>query len=389
MPVYGTTGKCPDCTTVQAGRLGADNRNGPSAFPASQPGTRKRNPKRGAASFTPPPEASAKKKIRSVEDYDSLLSNLDSLDRDEIIIRLREAVSVGRSAVGDLYRVSIELAELKSTFDNYKIAFADNAFKLLVNANSPHTASSGAGGMVDQSTTLVLDISEEKAAETFDAKRLDSILDSKSSGPVVETITRNKNKIYLSFKDALESGKAVELLEKKPECSTLFRSVVTKPKFYSLVALHADISDLKALEEELLLRNSYIGDSLKLIKIIYRSKTDPSIGHVKLLFDSAQARDFALARGKVFAAGRRINVVETDWNKEVRRCFKCQKYGHIAKSCAFRPACGRCAQQHETKSCDGRAKLQCVNCNKNHRSGDPACNEQIKAVKRFRATLSQ
>ena len=35
--------------------------------------------------------------------------------------------------------------------------------------------------------------------------------------------------------------------------------------------------------------------------------------------------------------------------KKVFRCYKCQRLGHIAKTCSFEPRCVRCSKSHETK----------------------------------------
>lgn len=396
LPAYGLAGKCPDCTAiVKSGSFTVpcsttDVNDATASTPVNQPKVGRSRNKRNAASLSPSFDENTTKKVKSTLDYDSLLAELDSLDRVALISKLRDSISAERSAVGELQRVSSELAELKTTFDQYKIAFADNAFRALIKPDMQQNVGVNcATSPRYQSSTIVLDINDDSSKESFDAKRLDSILDSKAGGPVAETITRTDKKVYVSFKDALESGKAADILETKPECIKMFKSVSTKPKFFSLVALHADISDIQHLEEELLLRNSYFEDSLKRIIPVYKSKSEPSVGHVKLLFSSARIRDAALARGKVFAAGRRLIVVETDLNKEVRRCFRCQRYGHIAKVCKADHKCGRCAKPHDTKLCNSPDALKCVNCSKSHRSGDPVCPEQVKAVKRLRTFFEQ
>ena len=82
---------------------------------------------------------------------------------------------------------------------------------------------------------------------------------------------------------------------------------------------------------------------------------------------------------------------EVDWNREVRRCYNCQKYGHIAKDCPQKaaPTCGNCTGAHDSRQCDGKAPKKCVNCHGRHRSGDAHCPEQIKMVKRMRARLEE
>ena len=66
---------------------------------------------------------------------------------------------------------------------------------------------------------------------------------------------------------------------------------------------YADISNVKELRNGLVLRNSYISDTLKAARPMHKCVTDPSVGHVKLLFSSRRSREQALARDR-FAWGK-------------------------------------------------------------------------------------
>ena len=51
----------------------------------------------------------------------------------------------------------------------------------------------------------------------------------------------------------------------------------------------------------------------------------------------------------------------------VKRCFKCQCYGHISEGCSKEIACGYCAEPHETRNCEIKDSLSlsgscCTNC---------------------------
>jgi hypothetical protein len=52
----------------------------------------------------------------------------------------------------------------------------------------------------------------------------------------------------------------------------------------------------------------------------------------------------------------------------VRRCFKCQKYGHTQELCSKPVVCGKCAGNHRTLECavEPRAwkSLNCTGCQK-------------------------
>lgn len=55
------------------------------------------------------------------------------------------------------------------------------------------------------------------------------------------------------------------------------------------------------------------------------------------------------------------------------RCFKCQKYGHVAAVCRGKQKCGRCAGEHEYGKCEEGAKLKCCNCGGEHSSAYRGC----------------
>ncbi|KAI2664043.1 Nucleic-acid-binding protein from transposon X-element [Labeo rohita] len=44
------------------------------------------------------------------------------------------------------------------------------------------------------------------------------------------------------------------------------------------------------------------------------------------------------------------------------RCFKCQRYGHVAVVCKGKQRCGKCSGEHEYGKCQEGTKLKCCNC---------------------------
>lgn len=62
------------------------------------------------------------------------------------------------------------------------------------------------------------------------------------------------------------------------------------------------------------------------------------------------------------------------------RCFKCQKYGHVAAICKGKQRCGRCAGEHEYGKCGEGVKLKCCNCGGEHSSAYRGCEASKRAV---------
>ncbi|XP_013885915.1 uncharacterized protein LOC106533973 [Austrofundulus limnaeus] len=70
------------------------------------------------------------------------------------------------------------------------------------------------------------------------------------------------------------------------------------------------------------------------------------------------------------------------------RCFKCQKFGHVAAVCKGKQKCGRCAGDHENGKCEEGAPLKCCNCGGGHSSGFRGCvaSKRAEEVQKIKVT---
>jgi hypothetical protein len=73
----------------------------------------------------------------------------------------------------------------------------------------------------------------------------------------------------------------------------------------------------------------------------------------------------------------------------IRQCFKCYKYGHIAKYCRKTARCGYCAtaahEQKDENACPNKqpsGTKKCVNCRGSHTAWDRACPAYKNASER-------
>jgi len=62
---------------------------------------------------------------------------------------------------------------------------------------------------------------------------------------------------------------------------------------------------------------------------------------------------------------------------DIKQCFKCQGYGHLAIACKAKEVCGLCAGDHDTRKCQ-TGKEKCVNCDRkglssNHTATSATC----------------
>ena len=323
-------------------------------------------------------------------DFSVFSNDLETTEKGELIARIKQLISIGQECVAECNVLSSTLKCTEDAFTAYKVAFADEAFKAFT-SKCDQVASFSAATR-PESSTLVVTVGETATIEQLDTQKIDQLLDAADGGPVPQTVRRKEGKVFISFSDAVQSGRAKATLESKPECLRLFQTVNTQPKLYPAIILNVDVDDLEALKKELVFRNPAVKSSFKKVLSIFRSQNNVT-GHAKLFFDDKSIRDTVLKAGRLFAFGRRFRVVEVDLNREVRRCFRCQVYGHIAKSatnaCEKDEVCGFCAGAHSTKACARAGQPKCANCSKAHRAGDPLCSHQIRAVNRFRAAIDQ
>jgi len=381
------------CSGCQASISSAASNSSQSASLLDPSQNRKVHSKRPFDNLSPDGSLLEPKKSRisvSVRDFSAFSKDLETAERCELVSRIRQLISIGQECVTESNRLASVLRNTEDAFTAYKVAFADEAFKSFT--SKCEQVASCCSATRPESSTLVVTVREDAAEEQVDTQIIDQLLDAADSGPVPQTVRRKEGKVFISFSDAVQSGRAKAMMESKPESVRLFQTVNTQPKLYPAIILHVDVDDLEALKTEIAFRNPIAKNSIKKVHTIFRSQNNIT-GHAKLFFGDKSIRDAVLKAGRLFAFGRRFRVVEVDLNREVRRCYRCQAYGHISKSatnaCVKDEVCGFCAGSHSTKTCTREGQPKCANCFKAHRAGDPSCSHQTRAVNRFRAAIDQ
>jgi len=63
-----------------------------------------------------------------------------------------------------------------------------------------------------------------------------------------------------------------------------------------------------------------------------------------------------------------------------RRCFNCQRYGHVTRTCRGQQRCSQCSSSHHVHTTESPCTLDplCVNCGKKHPSFDKSCPVWIR-----------
>lgn len=55
----------------------------------------------------------------------------------------------------------------------------------------------------------------------------------------------------------------------------------------------------------------------------------------------------------------------------IKRCYRCQRFGHIFSSCTHPISCNRCGENHSDQNCENR--VRCANCGEDHYASDRDC----------------
>lgn len=76
---------------------------------------------------------------------------------------------------------------------------------------------------------------------------------------------------------------------------------------------------------------------------------------------------------KIVICSQRYIVEEYQRKSRVIKCNKCQGWGHIYRFCNNDPKCGKCADKHETSTCEITGGFKCAHCQEAHKAGSSEC----------------
>lgn len=332
-------------------------------------------------------------------------ADIQQLSQAELVERLISAISLLENQRDDVLELEAKFSRLQDDIDEQasqirsleeeavqsKIFFADTVLKLQCHKTSvPSLAgqsyASVARGNITSSVLVAKCIDSTSSPEPLNVQAVEELLDTPNSGVIPSHVRFKNNKMFVTLDNEVAVAKAAAILNNKSEFHSRFEPASKLNMSYPVVALFVNISDLDSLKKELEHRNLILRGQIQSIKVIF-TKPKTTEGHVKIFLKSKAAREDILAQRRASIFGTYYRVVPVDLNREVRRCFNCQRYGHLQRDCkADLVACGKCAEHHRTSECVSKV-WKCVNCSCPHQTGDKLCSEQVKAVNRYRAFL--
>ncbi len=126
--------------------------------------------------------------------------------------------------------------------------------------------------------------------------------------------------------------------------------------------------------EKIMDENNLAERGFRIEELAWLKQRDRVLGKFASLgiwFDSAEGAEHMLNNG-LLVGQRYIGSVERREIKR-KRCFRCQRFGHLAWSCKETPRCGHCAGQHERQRCPPGVRARCLDCTGEHPTGDRQC----------------
>lgn len=189
-----------------------------------------------------------------------------------------------------------------------------------------------------------------------------------------------------------ESGEEIETLkaavqDKMGEDFKVTESTQLKPK---IKIVSVEDEELKLTDEELIetiKTQNGIGETegreMKIVKRLTRggeserNRRGTVEGSIILEVDEVTHEEL-LSKGKLSVGWRKCPVYN---HINVKRCFKCWGYYHIAKNCTREETCYKCAGNHNARECTVN-KSKCVNCTFKNQTYNLKINVEHSALDR-------
>jgi hypothetical protein len=116
--------------------------------------------------------------------------------------------------------------------------------------------------------------------------------------------------------------------------------------------------------------------------LMKKPKNPSAPTHSIILFSEAQEDADKVIEGCLRVNGNWIQAERYMPECQLVQCYRCQSFGHRAKSCKRAIKCGKCGEGHETRQHSGD-KVQCANCNGGHHSWHHECQHRQKELERL------
>jgi hypothetical protein len=119
---------------------------------------------------------------------------------------------------------------------------------------------------------------------------------------------------------------------------------------------------------------------LQVMPLMKRVKNpDAPTQSIVILMEDPSEANYCIDNGVDFRIDNGVEIKKRNYHAErympecqVKQCYNCQGFGHMAFICTKAPKCRKCAGDHESRKCnkDSKEPPQCVNCTGSHDAGN-------------------
>jgi polyhydroxyalkanoate synthesis regulator phasin len=222
-------------------------------------------------------------------------------------------------------------------------------------------------GKVEEDQVLIIDTKDDNGAKTYcDILRANK--EEFKGDKIRDIIIPKSNRLLIKMKNRTELENVLVKINDIDNLKDKAVTRINKLRKYRMICFGLN---KETTEEEFKLVVEGLPELVNREIDIIRSFVDRR-GATNIIFDTdSQTNQILLKLGRVAID---FNRCRFDNFIPVKRCFRCQKFGHISPNCSEPEVCGGCGGAHDTRGCNV-ATPHCVNCEREteHRSDSKTC----------------
>lgn len=214
--------------------------------------------------------------------------------------------------------------------------------------------------------------------KTQEEKPIQALLSSKNTSTLPKPIDivqiKNKKKFIVKHSSMRKTEEYFEQIKDLNNEDLKITMETPKNNKVILFNIPIELTD-EELKKELNEDDALNDEDYEIIKHFNSSVSSKNL----VLAVNNQANETLLNRGRILIKYHSIRIQKF---KIIKRCFHCQGFGHYSSSCRFKEKCGKCSQDHDTRSCISNL-FKCVNCSGSHPSYSNQCHKYREYKKRI------